>query len=51
VTGLAEIPAFVLTAAETLLVRSDAVLGPSRLARTRTPQHGPHDPDGGQPRC
>ena len=28
VTGRAEIPAFVLTAGETLLIRSDAVLGP-----------------------
>ena len=35
VTGRAEIPAFVLTAAETLLIRSDAVLGPPRLARTQ----------------
>ena len=32
VTGRAEIPAFVLTAAETLLIRSDAVLGPPRPA-------------------
>jgi hypothetical protein len=29
-TGRAQIPAFVLTAAETLLIRSDAVLGPPR---------------------
>ena len=27
-TGRAEIPAFVLTAAETLLIRHDAILGP-----------------------
>ena len=32
VTGRAEIPAFVLTADETLLIRSDAVLGPPRPA-------------------
>jgi len=32
VTGRAEIPAFVLTTAETLLTRSDAVLGPPRPA-------------------
>jgi hypothetical protein len=51
VTGLSEIPAFVLTAAETLLIRSDAVLGPPRLARTQVPQRSPHYPDGGQPRC
>lgn len=50
-TGLAQIPAFVLTADETLLIRSDAILGPSRPARTRTPRHDPDDPDGGQPRC
>jgi hypothetical protein len=59
VTGRAEIPAFVLTAAETLLIRSDAVLGPPRPARARhmsppqppgTAPH-PHHPDGGDPRC
>ena len=50
-TGRAEIPAFVLTAAETLLIRSDAVLGPARPALSRTPQDSPHDPGGGQPRC
>ena len=33
VTGRAEIPAFVLTAGETLLIRSDAVLGPPRPAQ------------------
>jgi hypothetical protein len=32
VTGRAEIPAFVLTAAETLAIRRDAVLGPPRRA-------------------
>jgi hypothetical protein len=32
VTGRADIPAFALTAAETLLIRSDAVLGPPRPA-------------------
>ena len=35
VTGRAEIPAFVLTAAETLLIRHDAVLGPPRLTAWR----------------
>jgi hypothetical protein len=59
VTGRAEIPAFVLTVAETLLIRSDAVLGPSRPARARhtsppqppgTAPH-PHHRDGGDPRC
>jgi len=58
-TGRAEIPAFVLTADETLLIRSDAVLGPPRPARARhtrpaqppgTAPH-PHHPDGGDPRC
>ena len=51
VAGRAEIPAFVLTAAETLLIRSDAVLGPPRPAQPpRTAPH-PHHPDGGDPRC
>ncbi len=59
VTGRAEIPAFVLTAAETLLIRSDAVLGPPGPARARhtspaqppgTAPH-PHYSDGGDPRC
>jgi hypothetical protein len=49
VTGRAEIPAFVLTAAETLLIRSDAVLGPP--ARRRPRALHPHHPDGGDPRC
>jgi hypothetical protein len=58
-TGRAEIPAYVLTAAETLLIRSDAVLGPPRPARARntsrphppgTAPH-PHHLDGGDPRC
>ena len=58
-TGRAEILAFVLTPAETLLIRSDAVLGPTRPARARhtsaaqppgTAPH-PHHPDGGDPRC
>ena len=44
VTGRAEMQAFVLTAAETLLIRSDAVLGPPR------PPH-PHHRHGGDPRC
>jgi hypothetical protein len=48
VTGRAEIPAFVLTAAETLLIRSDAVLGPS--PRPASAPH-PHHRDGGGPRC
>ena len=56
VTGRAEIPAFVLTAAETLLIRSDAVLGPPRPAGKSPPQPPgtaphPHHPDGGDPRC
>ena len=49
VTGRAEIPAFVLTAAETLLIRSDAVLGPPRPAPP--PGTAPHHPYGGDPRC
>jgi hypothetical protein len=50
-TGRAEIPAFVLTAAETLLIRSDAVLGPPRPAQhPGTAQH-PHHRNGGEPRC
>ena len=48
VTGRAEIPAFVLTAAETLLIRSNAVLGPPRPPGT-APR--PHHPDGGDPSC
>jgi hypothetical protein len=35
VTGRAEIPAFVLTAAETLAIRHDAILGPPRPAARR----------------
>jgi hypothetical protein len=51
VTGRAEIPALVLTAAETLLIRSDAVLGPPRPAQPRGTAPHPHHPDGGDPRC
>jgi hypothetical protein len=52
VTGRAEIPAFVLTAAETLLIRSDAVLGPSpRPAQPPGTAPHPHHPDGGDSRC
>ena len=51
VTGRAEIPAFVLTADETLLIRSDAVLGPSRPAPLPGTAPRPHHPDGGDPRC
>ena len=50
-TGRAEIPAFVLTAAETLLIRSDAVLGPPRPARPPDTAQPPHHRDGGEPRC
>jgi hypothetical protein len=49
VTSRPEIPAFVLTVAETLLIRSDAVLGPSRPALP--PGTAPHRPHGGDPRC
>jgi hypothetical protein len=48
VTGRPEIPAFVLTAAETLLIRSDAVLGPPRPPGTAT---RPHHRNGGDPSC
>jgi hypothetical protein len=48
VTGRAEIPAFVLTAAETLLIRSDAVLGPPRPPDAAP---HPHHRNGGDPRC
>jgi len=57
VTGWAEIAAYVLTAGETLLIRSDAVLGPPRPARARhtsrpqPPGTAPHHRDGGDPRC
>jgi hypothetical protein len=51
VTGWAEIPAFVLTAAETLLIRSDAVLGPPRRAQPPGTAPHPHRPEGGDPRC
>ena len=52
VTGRAEIPAFVLTAAETLLVRSDAVLGPPpRPAQPPGTAPHPHHRNGGDPRC
>ena len=51
VTGQAEMPAFVLTAAETLLIRSDAALGPPRPAQPPgTAQHR-HHRNGGDPRC
>jgi hypothetical protein len=52
VTGRPEMPAFVLTAAETLLIRSDAVLGPSPRP-VRPPGTAPHprDRNGGDPRC
>jgi hypothetical protein len=49
VTGRAEIPAFVLTAAETLLIRSDAVLGPARPARPPGTAQPSHHPNGGDP--
>jgi hypothetical protein len=39
VTGRAEIPAYVLTAAETLLIRSDTVLSPARPARPQAPRN------------
>jgi hypothetical protein len=48
VTGKPEIPAFVLTAAETLLIRSDAVPGPPRPPGT-APR--PHHRNGGDPSC
>ena len=51
VTGRAEIPAFVLTAAETLLIRSDAVLGPPRPAQPPGTAQHPHHRNGGEPRC
>ena len=51
VTGRAEIPAFVLTADETLLIRSDAVLGPPRPARPPGTAQPTHQLDGGEPRC
>ena len=51
VTGRAEMPAFVLTAAETLLIRSDAVLGPPRPPQPPGIAPHPHDRNGGDPRC
>ena len=51
VTGQAEIPAVVLTAAETLLIRSDAVLGPLRPAQPRGTAPHPYHRNGGDPRC
>jgi hypothetical protein len=51
VTGRAEIPAFVLTADETLLIRSDAVLGPPRPAQLPGTARHPRHPEGGEPRC
>jgi hypothetical protein len=50
-TGRADMPAFVLTAAETLLIRSDAVLGPPRPAQPPGTAPHPHDRNGGDPRC
>ena len=50
-TGRAEIPALVLTAAETLLIRSDAVLGPPRPAQPPGTAQHPHHRNGGDPRC
>jgi len=44
---LPEIPAFVLTAAETLLIRADAALGPPRRAQRAAPS--PHRRQGGDP--
>ena len=50
VTGWRIVPAFVLTAAETLLIRTEAVPGPPRTAhRAAAPR--PHRPEGGDPRC
>ena len=51
VTGRAKIPALVLTAAETLLIRSDAILGPPRPAQPPVTAPHPHHPDGDDPRC
>ena len=51
VTGQAEMPAFVLTATETLLIRSNAVLGPPRPAQPPGTAQHPDQPDGGNPRC
>ena len=51
VTGRAEIPAFVLTVAETLLIRSDAVLGPPRPAQPPGTARPPRHLAGGEPRC
>ena len=51
VTGRTEIPAYVLTAAETLLIRSDAVLGPPRPARLPGTARNPRHLEGGEPRC
>jgi len=51
VTGRAEIPAFVLNAAETLLIRSDAVLGRPARRGSRAPHNNPRHLEGGEPRC
>jgi len=51
VTGRTEIPAYVLTAAETLLIRSDAVLGPPRPAQPPGTARPKRHPEGGEPRC
>jgi len=51
VTGRAEIPAYVLTAAETLLVRSDAVGPPPRPAQPPGTAPHPYHRNGGEPRC
>jgi hypothetical protein len=49
VTGRAEIPPFVLTAAGTLLIRSDAVPGPPRPAQPPGTARHPRHPEGGEP--
>jgi hypothetical protein len=51
VTGRAEMQAFVLTAAETLLIRSDAVIGPPRPPQPPGTAPHPHHRHGGASRC
>jgi hypothetical protein len=51
VTGRAEMTAFVLTAAETLLIRSDAVIGPPRPPQPPGTAPHPHHRHGGASRC
>ena len=51
VTGRTEIPAYVLTAAETRLIRSNAVLGPPRPAQLPGTARRPRHLEGGEPRC